>query len=61
MISMKEVETKVRARDLTEAQGGVYLSPINPRLMVQCPESYVADEITAEDIMHDAAITLIEG
>ncbi len=55
----KMSETKVTRMELAAARGGI--STDSSLVTVTCPESYDVDEITAEDIIHDAAITIVES
>jgi hypothetical protein len=55
----KRVETKVTNADLAHAQGGEDRTGIVYRLTVECPDNYDAEDITAEDIVHDDQIRVV--
>lgn len=51
-------ETNVTNRELTAAQGGQDFGP-SYRLTVRCPDYYDPSQITAEDIVHDGEIVVV--
>ena len=58
----KTGETKVTARELTEAQGGVWMHESDGgHVTVECPESYRLDRISAADIVGDDQIRLVKA
>lgn len=63
MRSTKVVQTRVTNEQLEEARGGYdpAAGTYRPyRLWVSCPSNYDAAAITAEDILHDGAIAVVD-
>lgn len=56
---MTRAQTNVTGADVVKAQGGI--GGGGDRLWVTCPSTYDVSEITAEDIVHDDAITVVDG
>ena len=54
----KTATTTVTSAQLVEAQGGWSIMPGSDLVTVECPEDYDPALITAEDIIHDPAITV---
>lgn len=55
----KTATTTVTSAQLVEAQGGWSIMPGSDLVAVECPEDYDPALITAEDIIHDPAITAL--
>ena len=53
--------TTVTIAELDAAQGGVGSEGITDLVTVECPVGYDVEAITADDIIHDSAITVSAG
>ena len=55
-------EIRVTQADLAQARGGIWPGPGDGgRLTVEIPDHYDARIITAEDVIHDAGIRIVEA
>ncbi len=55
----KTAATNVTSGELIEAQGGWSTMPGSEVVTVECPDDYDPALITAEDIIHDPAVTAL--